>query len=180
VRIVAGRFKGRRLKGPAGPGLRPTSDRLRETLFNVLRGRVEDARVLDAFAGTGAVGLEALSRGASHVTFVERDRQALQVLLANIAACRVEELSSVKRGDFTRVIEAGAVFDLVFLDPPYEDPAVEEALELGSRVTAPAGLLILEHSRRRVVPTRAGNLSRSRLLEAGDSSLSFYTSIPPV
>src|SRR5262245_14937471 len=95
MRIVAGTLKGRTLKGPTGPGLRPTSDGLRETLFNVLGDQVDGVRVLDGFAGTGAVGLEALSRGAATVTFVEKDRRALELIRRNIEACGVSAVCHV-------------------------------------------------------------------------------------
>src|SRR5918996_2883423 len=87
MRVIAGRLKGRRLKAPAWEGLRPTSDKLRETLFNILAPRIDGARVLDGFAGTGAVGIEALSRGAAHVTFIEADRRAVALIEDNLAAC---------------------------------------------------------------------------------------------
>ena len=176
MRIIAGRLKGRRLEGPPpGPGVRPTSDGLRETLFNVLGG-LERARVLDAFAGTGAVGLEALSRGAGPVTFVERDRRALGVLEANIRHCGVESACVIIRDDFSRAtsLERGA-FDLVFLDPPYEDGDLEATVRQAAPLVAPGGRLVVEHSRRRASPERAGALVRSRVLVAGDSALSFYT-----
>src|SRR5829696_2133749 len=99
VRVIAGRFKGRRLKAPTWDGLRPTSDKLRETLFNILAPRIEGARVLDGFAGTGAVGIEALSRGAAHVTFVEQDRRAAGLIQANLAACGIEADYNVTQGD---------------------------------------------------------------------------------
>jgi 16S rRNA (guanine966-N2)-methyltransferase len=174
VRIIAGALKGRRLEGPAGPGLRPTSDKLRETLFNVLAG-VDGARVLDAFAGTGALGLEAISRGARHATFVERDPRALRVLETNIRHCSVETSCAIIRGDFSRAasLEPGA-FDLVFLDPPYEDGDLEAAVRRAAPLVAPGGRAVLEHSRRRSSPERAGALQRTRVLVAGSSALSFY------
>jgi 16S rRNA (guanine966-N2)-methyltransferase len=177
VRIVAGELKGRTLRGPTGPGVRPTSDGLRETLFNVIGARVEGARVLDAFAGTGAVGLEALSRGAVHATFVERDRRALAVLDRNIAACRVEGRSRVIRQDVMRLDpNAGLLraFDIVFLDPPYDIGEIEKSIDRAAGWVGSRGLLVLEHSRRRPTPEAAGRLTRHRLLTAGDSALSFY------
>src|SRR5919106_919858 len=90
MRVIAGRFKGRRLKNPSWEGLRPTSDKLRETLFNIVAPRIAGARVLDGFAGTGALGIEALSRGAAHVTFVEQDPRAVRLIEENLAACGVE------------------------------------------------------------------------------------------
>ena len=174
MRIIAGRLKGRRLDAPTGPAVRPTSDGLRETLFNVLPS-VEQARVLDAFAGTGAVGLEALSRGAAHVTFVERDRRALAALQTNVTHCGAEDACAIIRDDFGRAgpIARGA-FDLVFLDPPYEGVDLEAAVERAGPLVAPGGRLVLEHSRRRASPEHAGSLRRSRVLVAGDSALSFY------
>jgi 16S rRNA (guanine(966)-N(2))-methyltransferase RsmD len=181
MRIVAGRFKGRRLKGPTRDGLRPTSDSLRETLFNVIGPRVAGARVMDAFAGTGAVGLEALSRGAARATFVERDRSAAAVIRQNVAACGAETMSRVVQDDVLRACRAldDGPFDIVFLDPPYDVGRLDEAVTAASGVTAPGGLLILEHSRRRDAPDTAGRFVRSRTLVAGDSALSFYVGGSP-
>jgi 16S rRNA (guanine966-N2)-methyltransferase len=175
MRIIAGQRKGRRLQGPKSPGLRPTSDGLRETLFNVLGPSVEGARVLDGFAGTGAVGLEALSRGASHATFVERDPRALASLDANVRHCGAEDACAIIRDDFSRVhgLARGA-FDLVFLDPPYEGVDLGAVVDRAAPLVAPGGRLVLEHSRRRESPVQAGPLARARVLVAGDSALSFY------
>jgi 16S rRNA (guanine966-N2)-methyltransferase len=177
MRIVAGRFRGRTLQGPDGPGVRPTSDSLRETLFNVLGSGAEGARVLDGFAGTGAVGLEALSRGASHATFVERDRRAIAVLRQNIAACRATSESRILCEAFvglgSRHLDLG-VFDLVFLDPPYEMGDADLVLAEAALLLAVDGIAVLEHSRRRTSPAEAGGLTRYRVLTAGDSALSFY------
>jgi pantetheine-phosphate adenylyltransferase/16S rRNA (guanine(966)-N(2))-methyltransferase RsmD len=177
VRIIAGRFKGRRLAGPAGPGLRPTSDALRETLFNVLGPSVADARVLDGFAGTGALGLEALSRGARAVTFVEPDRRALTVLGRNVATCGVADACAIIRDDLLALAARRALdgrFDLVLLDPPYDSADLEAVVRAAAPLVAPAGRLVLEHSRRRPSPEAAGSLERTRVVRAGDSALSFY------
>jgi 16S rRNA (guanine966-N2)-methyltransferase len=177
MRIVAGRYKGRRLQGPAGPGLRPTSDGLRETLFNVLGARVEGARVLDGFAGTGAVGLEALSRGAAHALFVERDRRAADLIGRNVEACGAAALSSVARREFAGLAArepSRGVFEIVFLDPPYDATRLDDIVREGAQWLAPGGVLVLEHSRRRPAPDRAAGLARYRQIVAGDSALSFY------
>lgn len=123
MRIIAGAWRGRTLRAPPGEATRPTSERLRQAVFDMLLhapwgGRLEGVAVLDAFAGTGALGLEALSRGAAHCTFMERDRAALLVLRANIAACGAEAVSTVLPTDATRV-NVGVACGLVFLDPPY-------------------------------------------------------------
>ena len=123
MRIIAGDFKGRRLKAPDWDGLRPTSDKLRETLFNVVAPRIDGARVLDVFAGTGAVGLEALSRGAERAVFIESDRRALALIHENAALCGVSERCAIIRGAAEHVLLNaidGDPFDLVMLDPPYE------------------------------------------------------------
>ena len=179
VRIVAGSLKGRRLEGPSWDGLRPTSDALRETLFNVLGPTLAGLHVLDAFAGTGAVGIEALSRGAAHVTFIEHDARAIQLLKRNITHAGVENACAIIRGDFMKPraqrIESATRYDLVFLDPPYDIPAIETTITAAAAGTAPGGRVVIEHSRRRVLPDAVPGAARYRLLEAGDSALSFYT-----
>ena len=177
MRIVAGRLKGRTLKGPTNAGVRPTSDGLRETLFNVLHDRVDGARVLDGFAGTGAVGLEALSRGATRATFVERDRSALAVLRQNIDACGVAAECDVIPADLLTLGQHGPAFgpfEFVFLDPPYDAPAVDAVVAKAALWVSASGVLVLEHSKRRASPEQAGALVRYRVLQAGDSALSFY------
>src|SRR5512144_2270520 len=121
MRVIAGRYKGRRLASPRWSGLRPTSDKLRETLFNILAPRIEGARVLDGFAGTGAIGIEALSRGAAHVTFVERDPRAVALIESNLARCAIGDRYAIIRARFagTERPPDGGSFDLIFLDPPY-------------------------------------------------------------
>lgn len=185
MRIVAGHFRGRRLKGPVADGVRPTSDRLRETLFNVLGPLLGGARVLDAFAGTGALGLEAVSRGAARAVFVEQDRRAVDVIRANVAACGAENACAIIRDDFlsprgrrrTAVPEADR-FDLILLDPPYDLPDLAAALAVAAGHLAADGRIVLEHRRRREVPDTVAGLRRVRLLEAGDSALSFYQEDP--
>ena len=177
MRIIAGRLKGRRLEGPRGAGVRPTSDGLRETLFNVLgRSSRRYARVLDAFAGTGAVGLEALSRGARHVTFVESNRDAARLLADNVARCGGAEACMIVRDEFARA-PLGR-FDVVWLDPPYETGDVVGILTRAAEVVEANGLVVLEHSRRRATPEVAALLARTRVIVAGDSALSFAASAP--
>lgn len=179
MRIVAGALKGRRLEGPDWDGLRPTSDSLRETLFNVLGPTVAGARVMDVFAGTGAVGLEALSRGAASAAFVEQDARAIRLLERNIAHCGAENACVIIRGDFMKTraqrMDSPIRYDLVFLDPPYDIPAIETALAAAASLTVPGGRIVFEHSRRRSLPERVPGAVRYRVLQAGDSALSFYT-----
>jgi len=175
MRIISGTFKGRRLSGPTGAGLRPTSDSLRETLFNILGPSVRGAAVLDGFAGTGAVGLEALSRGAAHATFVEVDRRALALLRENIRVCGADAHSTVVASEFARASSTlQGSFDLVFLDPPYDVKGLDAIAAAALPRLAPGGRLVLEHSRRRDTPESVDALQRTRLVLAGDSALSFY------
>ena len=171
MRIIAGSLKGRRLEAPAWEGLRPTSDKLRETLFNVVAPRVAGARVLDHYAGTGAVGIEALSRGASHVTFVDRDPRAMKLIDENLRLCGVRERYVIIRTP--QSLPAGSI-DLAVLDPPYDEPDLTASIAGAESLIAPGGLLVLEHARRRVAPEQVGRLRMSRDLVSGDSALAFY------
>src|SRR5688572_5472273 len=173
MRVIAGRFKGRRLKAPTWDGLRPTSDKLRETLFNILAPRIAGARVFDGYAGTGAVGLEALSRGAAHVTFVERDRRAVALVQANIAACDGAADYTVETGDVAALLrKQSAAFDVIWLDPPYD---VDSAgvLDAAAGALAPGGVVVLERATRRKPPAPA-SLARIRDVRSGDSTLTFF------
>ena len=175
MRVIAGRLKGRRLAAPAWEGLRPTSDKLRETLFNILAPRIVGARVLDAYAGTGAVGIEALSRGADHVTFVERDRRAQSLVAENLAHCGIADGYAIIRTSVARAVDdlGAEPFDIMFFDPPYGDE-VDDVLASAGEGLAAGGVLVFEHARRRVSPERLGRLQRTRSVRSGDSALTFY------
>lgn len=184
MRIIAGLLRSRTLEAPPGLATRPTSDRLRETLFNVLAPRIEGAVFLDLYAGSGAVGMEALSRGAAQVTFVERAPAALKVLRGNLTRLGITAGFHIQPGSVAAYLRKArtapaADFDLVFLDPPY-DAAEEYAATLGllggaaAGLLAPGALVIAEHRRKERLDERYGNLLRTRLLEQGDASLSFY------
>jgi 16S rRNA (guanine(966)-N(2))-methyltransferase RsmD len=194
MRIIAGEFRSRTLESPAGLATRPTSDRLRETLFDVLARRIAGAAFLDLYAGSGAVGLEALSRGAGSVDFVERAPAALKVLRANLTRLGLTEgfrIHSRSVGAFLRGPKAGlgcaARFDLIFLDPPY-DAAQEYGATLGllgggsAKLLKEGATVIAEHrkkaGRKQGLEGRYGLLERTRLLEQGDSGLSFYAVRP--
>jgi len=180
MRVIAGSHKGRKLKAPTWTGLRPTSDRLKETLFNVLGGAVAGARVLDGFAGSGALGIEALSRGASHVAFVDDERLATALIEENLRLCGISGGYVIIRGSLAgalRRVPADQPFDLVLLDPPYEYANLAEALATAGEFLSPQGILVLEHARRRDVPARASSLCRYRVVTAGDSALSFYRAV---
>lgn len=186
MRIIAGSYRSRTLDAPSGLATRPTSDRLRETLFNVLAAHIEDATFLDLYAGSGAVGLEALSRGAQSVTFVERAQPALTVLRRNLARLGITAGFRVYAGSTMAFLRSAAktgpeptLYAVVFLDPPYDaSDEYEAALGLlggdAGVLLAADALVIAEHRRKERLENRYGHLARTRLLEQGDAALSFY------
>jgi len=181
MRIIAGTYRGLHLQSLKGGKLRPTSDQLRETLFDVLGPGVEGSTFLDAYAGSGAVGLEALSRGAQEVVFIEHHRPALELIKKNLAALQVESGYHLMRCQVTvgieRMEQEGTRFDYIFLDPPYaEIREYHHVLRQLARspVVAPTSLVVAEHSRHVILEEAYGNLHRTRLLRHGDTQLAFY------
>lgn len=182
MRIIAGKYRGRNLKSPPSLQVRPTSDRLRETLFNVIAPRIEGARFLDLCAGSGAVGLEALSRGAIHVTFVDRSRKMCALIESNLDLTRVpEEETEViqsEAGDFVRhAVARHPAWDIVFFDPPYDNDYLRTLDVFGvntATLLSQTGLLVAEHHHKNHLPETIGELTRIRVLKQGDSSLSFF------
>lgn len=181
MRVIAGKYGSRPLRSLRGMLLRPSSDRLREALFNILGPTVEGSLVVDVFAGTGAVGIEALSRGAREVIFIERHAAAAALVRRNLSSLGIERDAEVLAVDAVCGLEQlearHLLADFVFLDPPYENKEdYDEALDFldGSRLLAPAGWVIAEHSRRHSLPDRLTRLERTRLVKLGDAALSFY------
>ena len=174
MRIIAGAYKGRNLKSPPSLDVRPTSDRLRETLFNVIAPRIEDVRFLDLCAGSGAVGIEALSRGAAYATFVDRSRRSCTLIESNLKLCRVpEEQWEIYCSEVNEFLkQTDSRWDIVYFDPPYKDDYVR-TLQLIERVLD--GLLIAEHHHKTQLPENVGKLRRTRILKQGDSALSFFS-----
>jgi 16S rRNA (guanine(966)-N(2))-methyltransferase RsmD len=191
MRVIAGQYRGRVLKSPPSLHARPTSDRLRETLFNVLAPRIEGARFLDLCAGTGAIGIEALSRGASFVTFVDRVHKMCALVEENLDLLGVpEELTEVVKSDAAEYLKrtgegkrdwrAGAEpWDIIYFDPPYASDYLAVLREFGAHPSAllrEGGLLVVEHHHKNALPETLGELRRWRVIRQGDSSLSFYES----
>ncbi|RMH08610.1 MAG: 16S rRNA (guanine(966)-N(2))-methyltransferase RsmD [Nitrospirae bacterium] len=182
MKVVAGLQKGRRLRTPTGSHLRPTSARVREALFAIVQTRVPGARVLDLYAGTGALGLEALSRGAQHVVFVESSPACLAILRDNIRRCQAQAHSTVIGRTVEYVLhhplgeEWDQGFDLVFMDPPYH--TVDRCALLqqvsAARVLAPESLIIVEHFHKHVLPQTVDRLTQVHYARYGDTALSFY------
>lgn len=172
MRVIAGEFRSRRLKSIPGDATRPTPDRLRETLFDILTPRMEGATFVDAYAGTGAVGIEALSRGAAHVFFLERNRVALETIRENLAALKLERRATVVTGPVALTLPRYPA-DIVFLDPPYDlEREYLTALVLLAEAAPP--FTIVQHSVRLALPEEQGGLRRTRVVKQGDNALSFY------
>jgi len=182
VRIIAGSAKGTRLEVARGAELRPTGDRQRETLFNVISDRIEGASVLDLFAGSGALGLEALSRGADACVFVERDRRTARTIRSNLERCRLQERGQVLAADWRaglrRLSGDGTRFDLLLVDPPWASAETDEWLAALEAVAADGALLCLERQRGLVPATTEGWTLR-RTLQVGDTAFHLFDRIVP-
>jgi 16S rRNA (guanine966-N2)-methyltransferase len=172
MRVIAGEFRSRRLKSIPGLATRPTPDRLREALFDILTPRIEGAVFLDAYAGTGAVGIEALSRGARHAIFLERSRPAIEVIRQNLASLQLEPRATVIQGPVLLTLRRHPA-GIVFADPPY-DLENEYAALLDALAEIPPTLAVIQHATRRTLPEAHHGLVRTRQLKQGDNALSFY------
>jgi 16S rRNA (guanine(966)-N(2))-methyltransferase RsmD len=185
VRISGGSAKGRKvglrkvfLKKGEADELRPTSAKVREALFSILALRIADARFLDLYAGTGAVGLEALSRGAAHAVFVEENSARVKVLRETLQRFGFGDSAEVVRDTAERFIErCGSVFDIIFVDPPYASAEVEAILPLiqSREIMHEDGIVVVEHAAKRPPPERLDGLERGRVYRYGDTSVSLYT-----
>ena len=177
MRIIAGTFRSRRLDSIPGNGTRPTPDRVREALFNILQPWIQGSSFVDAYAGTGAVGLEALSRGAAHAWFLERDRRALDTIRKNLASLGVERQATVLAGKVLVTLDR-CPGGIVFLDPPY-DQADEYTGALELLGEKPPALTIAQHSVHLKLKDEYGELRRTRVVRHGDNALSFYAAAEP-
>lgn len=183
MRVIAGTHRGRRLRGPEGLILRPTSDRVREALFSILGNRLPNSRFLDLYAGTGAVGIEALSRGARHVTSIESSADALKLLRQNVSDCQLADQMTVYaqtvKQFLSRPDQWNGPYDIVFADPPYavahelaslfDDIAIDRLFALDSR-------LVIEHPKKTMLPTHLGRSAFLRRYPYGDTILSIFSS----
>jgi len=179
MRVIAGVAKGRRLRVPTRKGVRPTSEYLREALFDILGSSVHGVRFLDLYAGSGAVGIEALSRGAAAVVFIEQDPACLQVLRANVELTGLQQYrvvaGDVLRG-LPRLFRQGERFDIIFLDPPYGTGLAKRTLDAlaSGEMLRPRGVVIVEHFAKEPLPQHFGRLRRVREKAHGQTVLSFY------
>ena len=179
TRIIGGTGKGRRLRTPRGEATRPTGARVRQTLFDILAPRVPGCRFLDALAGNGGVGLEALSRGAARVVLVDQSRAAIEVVRENarlVAAAGgdVQIYHQDARIALAALADSGVRFDVIYLDPPYASPLYEPLLEEAGRLLERAGVVVAEHFHKRALPETIGGLVSTRSVRIGDHKLTFY------
>ncbi len=180
MRIIAGQYKGRRLKALEGMAVRPTSDRMRETLFNILAPRIEDARFVDVCAGSGAVGIEALSRGAAHVTFIDAARKAVSVISENLRHCGITEDYKLISRDAVMAMKYFAQekqqFDIFYFDPPYDSEIYSPVLWqiAQNNLLAEDGIVIVEHRRQLPLAPNYDDLRPYRELVQGESVLTFF------
>lgn len=178
MRIVAGSLGGRRLETPKGGGIRPTADRVREALFSIIAGRVARSTVLDLFAGTGALGLEALSRGASQAIFVDQSQEAVRLVRSNIARCGVADRAAVIHASaeaaLRQLTKLGRLFQLIFLDPPYAKGILDRVLPRVVPIADEGALVVAEHGAKELLPERLGPWRRIDERRYGDTAISFY------
>ena len=181
MRIISGKYRGRRLKGPKGFEMRPTGDRLKERLFGILSPALADAVALDCFSGTGSIGIEALSRGAKQVVFIENASSGCRLIRENLKLCGIATGARIIKEDVFGALRAlgrgGFQADLVFFDPPYDFQPYKDLLEIvfSRGLVTPTAFVVIEHRRKAALPEEGQNYRRTRLVRQGDQCLSFYT-----
>lgn len=180
MRIISGRFRGRKLKGPEDWEIRPTGDRLKETLFNILGPDISGAVLLDVFGGTGAIGIEALSRGAREVIFIENSSAAHRLILQNLQLCKIENGYRILKQDAFMALRLlarqGFRADIAYFDPPYDWEPYNDLLEIAfaRQLLTPNGRAVIEHHRKARLPEAGKTYRRSRVVRQGDHCISFY------
>lgn len=188
MRVIAGKYKGRKLNSPEDSSVRPTTDKAKEALFSILTNEICGARVLDLFAGTGGLGIEALSRGADYCLFADSSRKSLGLIKSNLEHCGVEEKTRVAAGDYAKIlknlglrIEEGLEepFDIIFLDPPYDAGYMDEAFRLirEGRVLAEDGIIVAEHRKHEELPEVLHGFEKAKERRYGVVKLSIYNNM---
>ena len=174
MRVITGTARGRKLQEPSGMDIRPTADVVKEAVFNIIQFDIEGRRVLDLFAGTGQLGIEALSRGAAECVFVDESRDALKIVSENLSRCKLE--GRVMQSDGPGYLERGGKFDIIFLDPPYAEIFLENALKSISEIDilSECGILICERPAEKTLPAQIGCLHVSREYRYGRVAVSLY------
>ncbi len=180
MRITGGQSKGRVLTSPTGMSIRPTTDRVREAVFNIIGQDLSGLKVLDLFAGTGVLGLEALSRGARHVVFIDKSQQAIKLIKKNLATCKFQNSGTVLKNDLKKGLPASHLkqqdFDLVFLDPPYRKDLITPLLKKIStaNILSHDSCVVAELSKNEILPKTIGNLKMTDTRLYGDTRINIY------
>ncbi|MDD7719006.1 MAG: 16S rRNA (guanine(966)-N(2))-methyltransferase RsmD [Eubacteriaceae bacterium] len=177
MRIITGEYRGRRLESPIGYDVRPTTDKVKEAIFNIIMNDIWDATCVDLFAGTGNLGLEALSRGAKKCYFGDNSRESLNLIKANVKMCRAEDKSVIIAGDYTKTLSRiNEKIDIFFLDPPYKDGLYENCLELIDELDllSEDGIVVAEHGIRDYVPEEIGRLEIIKQRKYGKIMVTIY------
>lgn len=177
MRVIAGKYKGRKLSAPKGNDIRPTTDKTKEAMFSILAFDLPGADVLDLFSGTGALGIEALSRGAASCVFCEKSRSAVEHIRDNLAHCGIGNEAGLRPGDVLRTLEMlEEKFDIVVMDPPYGEGLCEKAMEIiaANALLKDEGIIVCEHRKEDIIPNRIGDLIRTKERRYGISMLSIY------
>lgn len=181
MRVIAGKYRGRKLDPIKGIDIRPTSDRVKESLFNILGASVIDSVFLDLFSGTGGIGIEALSRGARHVVFIDTSLKSIKVLQGNLDHLNIKDNVEVFQKEYSeaisRLYKYNKQFDIIFIDPPYNIGMAQNALELIDKypIISQSGLIIVEHDLEDEMPQQVGKLYKHRIKQYGNTVLSIYT-----
>lgn len=177
MRIITGEYRGRRLESPAGYDVRPTSDKVKEAVFNIIMNEVWDATCVDLFAGTGNLGLEALSRGAKKCYFGDNSRESINLIKNNVKMCRAEDKSVIIAGDYSKILgRINEKVDIFFLDPPYKDGLYENCLEIidSLDLLSEEGIIVAEHGVRDYVPETVGSLEIIKERKYGKIMVTIY------
>lgn len=177
MRVISGELKGRKLIAPKGEDVRPTSDKVKEAMFSILMPYLKGAKCLDLFAGTGALGIEAISRGADFCVFCDKNRESISVIKNNITTCGIEERAKVVLGDYMKVLERiSHKSDIVLIDPPYASGLYEKALESIEKLDLleDEGIILVEHERDVDLPDSIGELAKEKERKYGRIMLTVY------
>jgi 16S rRNA (guanine(966)-N(2))-methyltransferase RsmD len=175
MRVITGSARGRKLKSPADESVRPTSDRVKEAVFSIIQFELEGRRVLDLFAGSGQMGIEALSRGAERAVFVDSSKEAIGIVKDNLASTKLSENAVVLHADALAFLrESGQIFDIIFADPPYKEGIILKMLPLAAARVAPGGILMVETPYGEKLPETAGDLTRTKEYKYGKTAITTY------
>lgn len=175
MRVITGSARGRRLETPNGDDVRPTADAVKESVFSIIQFQIEGCKFLDAFAGSGQMGIEALSRGAEKAYFIDNSRKSLNMIKKNIAICGFEDRAEVRATDTVSfMMRANEKFDIVFLDPPYRTGLLQRTLELAPEITKSSGFIICEHPHDEKLPLSAGDFLLKKSYRYGKIMISIY------